>query len=1086
MNAQAQTPYFTPGKLIVLQAGNGGTNQGNTPDDIFFSRQNPYFIDQFEPNVLNQNWSNITVRVAVPTTGSSSLWMNGNAGTEGNLALAGDKSVVTFGGYAGDICSIVAPPGSAPLAPSNIAYDRGIGQVDAFGVYTQPYRGPSWYGIAQGKTNPRGTVTDGNGRYWGCGNGFGSLYYDTTPYGPVQIQVTCLTSCAKIINDRLYSSVKSGETGGLPIGIYSFVDNSFNPFPYPDVLAFPQLEIATDPVNNQNPIGFDIDPTGTQAYVADNKNGIFKYIKNGLNWQLAYRLSIPGYNTWNTGTRTNAASVETKVGVFSVTVDWSNPTNKVVYATTADAPGADPRDAKAGSLTYYANRVIRIDDTNAVTTGATIVATTNILKTIVQAPVYNPSLITNGTLPNLYIVYKSVVFAPDLRPTITNNPANWSAAITDPSASFSVGATEAASVASTINYQWLVNTGSGFVDAGGVTGVSGQTTTSLSLNNASITALSAGATFECVVSNVYGAVTSSVASFTVSTASRPIITAQSVTNYVGNSFSVTAIVGGTDPKGGYQWYSNSVALSDDSHHFGTATKTLSFVNVLTNDAAVYQLAATNNFGTTNATALTLVVKYAPPAFVQPPANQYTFTGRAVNFTNAVTGYLLTNKWFYSSKTGVLTPVTIGGTIAQNDNYTTQPGTSALQISTTAVTDATNYVVIVSNPSGSITSAPVSLSLFTQPSAHTYASYTSVGQVYSNDFNTLPVPGGGSYEAGNPQNATFIMTNLTAVATNGYFGFTNYSTEIDYSIDNPVDFGYPVIANGAIGGFGLSNKLSGWYAWSQSAKKQFFGITSGDQSAAGVLDNGLNFNNINGYTNQTLNRALGLITSTASGYIDIALAIKNNTSKTNQVIKLAYIGELWRNNPLHQDLSVSYYIDDTGSSVFPTNAVLSSLVTPIAGSTVTFPTNTTQILDGTLPANQTSASVTGYSINDWKPGSTLWLIWQSSTSVGGAQNVAIDNVTLSATPTPVVISTPINLNSSPSYVSSGVNAGLHLSFSNTPGGDWQFTVWGSTNLTLPFSQWQNLGHPTEVSPGQYQFNDTQATNKPARFYRISNP
>ena len=248
---------FTAGKLAVLQLGTGGTNQGNTPDDIFFSRQNPYFVDQFEPNVANQTVP--TYQVSIPTNGPTSIWANGNAGTEGNLALSADKSVLTFGGYCGDICSIVAPAGSAPLAPSNIAYDRGIGQVDAFGNFTQPYRGPSWYGVAQGKTNPRGTVTDGAGHYWGCGNGLGSLYFDAGSPGdpPVQIQVTCLTSCAKIINGILYSSVKSGETGGLPIGIYSFVHNDLTPFPLPDVLSFPQLEIATDPINNKNPIGFD-------------------------------------------------------------------------------------------------------------------------------------------------------------------------------------------------------------------------------------------------------------------------------------------------------------------------------------------------------------------------------------------------------------------------------------------------------------------------------------------------------------------------------------------------------------------------------------------------------------------------------------------------------------------------------------------------------------------------------------------------------------------------------------------------------------------------------------------------------------
>ncbi|MEI6196163.1 MAG: immunoglobulin domain-containing protein, partial [Verrucomicrobiota bacterium] len=580
-----------------------------------------------------------------------------------------------------------------------------------------------------------------------------------------------------------------------------------------------------------------------------------------------------------------------------------------------------------------------------------------------------------------------------------------------------------------------MNHGAGYVDAGGVTGISGQTSAALSLNNASISALSPSATFQCVVSNVFGAVTSSVASLAVATASPPTLTAQLITNYVGNSFSISAIVGGTDPKFGYQWYSNNVALVDDAKHAGTMTGALSFVNLTTNDAAVYQLSVTNNYGSVSNVAVTLVIKYAPPAFVQPPANNYLFLGNSVTFSNSVSGFQVTNKWYTSSKTGVLTPVSLGGRYAQVDDYSVQPAKSYLTISSTLNTDATNYVVVVSNPSGSITSAPVSLALFVQPASHTYANYASVGQVYSNDFNALPVPGGGSYEAGNPQNATFIMTNFIGVAANSYFGNSTNSTEIDYSIDNPVDFGYPVLTNGAIGGFGLSNKMSGWYALSQNAKKQFFGITSGDQSAAGILDNGLNFNNINGYTTQTLNRALGLITSTASGNIAIGLALVNNTGKTNQVLNASFIGELWRNNPLQQALNVGYIIDPSGSSAFPSNAIFNGLLTPISGLTVAFPTTVdTAILNGTQVINQTNLSVSSFPISDWTPGSTLWLVWQSSTSVGGAQNVAIDNLSLSATPTPVVVSTPINLNSSPSYVPSGVNAGLHLGFSNTPGGD----------------------------------------------------
>ena len=187
-NAHANSPIFTPGKLAVLQFGDGGTNRNlpvnggsvATPytnyfaSDILGSRQTQYFVDQFELNGINQ--SSPTIQVAIPTNDvNGGLFVNGNAGTEGVMTLSGDKSVLTFAGYSGDMLSDVT---GQQTAPSNLSYNRGIATLDAFTNYTRVYSGGAWYGIATGKTNPRGVVTDGLGHFWGCGNGYGSLYYD--------------------------------------------------------------------------------------------------------------------------------------------------------------------------------------------------------------------------------------------------------------------------------------------------------------------------------------------------------------------------------------------------------------------------------------------------------------------------------------------------------------------------------------------------------------------------------------------------------------------------------------------------------------------------------------------------------------------------------------------------------------------------------------------------------------------------------------------------------------------------------------------------------------------------------------------
>lgn len=53
----------------------------------------------------------------------------------------------------------------------------------------------------------------------------------------------------------------------------------------------------------------------------------------------------------------------------------------------------------------------------------------------------------------------------------------------------------------------------------------------------------------------------------------------------------------------------------------------------------------------------------------------------------------------------------------------------------------------------------------------------------------------------------------------------------------------------------------------------------------------------------------------------------------------------------------------------------------------------------------------------------------------------------------------------------------------------YTVFATTNVALPFSEWLNLGNYVVESPigsGEFIFTDTQATNIPMRFYRVRSP
>jgi hypothetical protein len=63
-------------------------------------------------------------------------------------------------------------------------------------------------------------------------------------------------------------------------------------------------------------------------------------------------------------------------------------------------------------------------------------------------------------------------------------------------------------------------------------------------------------------------------------------------------------------------------------------------------------------------------------------------------------------------------------------------------------------------------------------------------------------------------------------------------------------------------------------------------------------------------------------------------------------------------------------------------------------------------------------------------------------------------------------------------------GFQFAFTNSVGA--LFGVLTTTNLALPMTNWTALGGVVEISPGQFQFTDPQATNSPRRFYRAFAP
>ena len=85
----------------------------------------------------------------------------------------------------------------------------------------------------------------------------------------------------------------------------------------------------------------------------------------------------------------------------------------------------------------------------------------------------------------------------------------------------------------------------------------------------------------------------------------------------------------------------------------------------------------------------------------------------------------------------------------------------------------------------------------------------------------------------------------------------------------------------------------------------------------------------------------------------------------------------------------------------------------------------------------------------------------------------DNMNVTPMP-PIILTSPTRL----------ANGAFQFTFTNTP--NWPFTVLGTTNLSLPFSNWTPLTGLTEAPLGQFQFTDLQATNISRQFYRVSSP
>jgi len=346
-----------------------------------------------------------------------------------------------------------------------------------------------------------------------------------------------------------------------------------------------------------------------------------------------------------------------------------------------------------------------------------------------------------------------LIYLPD--PAITNQPVSQTK-VAGSTATFSVGATGSA----TLSYQWQATNSA----SGGFTNISDVPSliTGSQSNILTFTGVTANEalTYQVVVSNGSGSVTSTPASLNVLTI--PIITTNPASQTVLNGSTVTFTVGATGIGTlSYQWQTNGVNVTDGGIISGSATSTLTLAGVTTNNAISYQVVVTNvNGSVTSSPASLTVLPTTELIDVDIGTGSGTQTGAAIlgqsgDVWNVVSQGTITT--VVDSGSNTLSGVTIGDSAA--GSYATP--SPAVDAATAALMSDFNYNTPGSGP------VPVTI--------------TGLG-VYTNSAFTLV-----AYAGMDPGQACTI--NITTGATGGNTAGTLATTSATRKLSDGIGVAY---------------------------------------------------------------------------------------------------------------------------------------------------------------------------------------------------------------------------------------------------------------------------------------------------------
>ncbi len=280
-------------------------------------------------------------------------------------------------------------------------------------------------------------------------------------------------------------------------------------------------------------------------------------------------------------------------------------------------------------------------------------------------------------------VTSSIAILNVIDPCINNLPAKWGVPLGGSTAFYA----DAAGTPPFL-YQWLKN--GSLLNDGGI--LSGTHTYNLQLS--SVSSSDAGS-YAVVVSNSRGSITGLVANLVVQD---PFISTQpnSCHVHVGGTVQLTGSGGGSPPLS-YQWLKDNVSLSDGGTVSGARSSMLTLSGVGPADSGDYSFVVWNTVGSAPSMAVTLTVD--DPFIAVQPADLVLNPEGSARFEVFAGGTPpLSYQWFKD-----------GGALSDGEGISgTQ--TPALMLTQVTGADVGQYWVVVSNASGSVSSATAMLIL----------------------------------------------------------------------------------------------------------------------------------------------------------------------------------------------------------------------------------------------------------------------------------------------------------------------------------------------------------------------------------------